>query len=531
MPKYFEQYLQHRLLAEAEADKSSSGGSHKGGESVKPESREKEHTPEDAQKPFTYKPERPMDLPQGVMEIHKAFLDAELLGDIEAELKKAIPNGKAYHIDEVFGTDEKGNSKLAKVDPKMRKDLKVNKCKLFVVGGAVRDFLLSIFHQDRLHKTPKNWNLATDARPKIVQLILMNARPHPIKCKMKQLGVVTAFIDGEEYDIETFRDGAPAAAGKAGPDGAENSFVTYSTPARDAKRRDFRINSLRYDIEKEVVEDDVGGFGDIVESPPKLRPNDPDILKKEPHVAMRAMRLHGKINGGDHTTFDPSLAKGLSNFDLGSKVDRKRVRDEFMDGLKVADDQAKYIAGFANTGKPGKNLLQQVFPGLEVNGKLDIPNNTHPHVALALILSQNGPDKVEKVASALEKSGFQRDEINDVTFLLGLPKYNNPEQVQEFNQEMNEKARKLVPSAIRNYAKWARLSNKQTIDKLLEYKSQGRYPATNKADVTANATHPSQVPAARADGEKAAFTKFHGPTKNPAPAPAKEPVKAPDKAA
>lgn len=505
MPNLFEEFYKRRLLAEETADsgKSSAGNTHKGGESIPAESREKEHASEEDRKPFVYKPERPMELPQGVMEIFKAFQDQELLADIEVELKKAIPNGKAYHIDEVFGTDEKGNSRLAKIDPKMRKDLKVGKTKLFVVGGAVRDFLLSIFHQDKLHKTPRNWNLATDARPKIVQLILMNARPHGIKCKMKQLGVVTAYIDGEEYDIETFRDGAPTAKSDS------ESYITYSTAARDAKRRDFRINSLRYDIEKEVVEDDVGGFGDIIESPPKLRPNDPDIFKKEPHVALRAMRLHGKINGGDHTTFDPSVSKSLTNFDMGNKVDRKRVRDEFMDGLKVADDQGKYIAGFANTGKPGKNMLQQVFPGLEVDGKLDIPNNTHPHVALALILKNNGPEKVEKVSDSLAKSGFQRDEIGDVTFLLSLPKYTGVEMAQQFQADMNEKAKRLVPSAIRNYAKWSKLPNKQVIDKLLEMRVQGRSAAKQPTEAPKPAL-PGPTPPSKPEVNK--FNKAHANT-------------------
>ncbi len=488
---------------------SSKSGSNKGGEKIPAESREKEYQPEDKQKPFTYKPERPMELPQGVQEIFKAFSDEELLADIEVELKKSIPNGKAYHIDEVFGTDEKGNSKLAKVDVKMRADLQVAKSKLYVVGGAVRDFLLGVFHPDTLHKTPKNYNLATTARPKVVMLILLNARPHPIKCRMKTLGVVEAEVDGERYEIETFREGNPAMGATD-----KEQFVTYSTPQRDAKRRDFRINSLRYDIEKATVEDDVGGFGDLVEKPPKLRPNDPEIFSKEPHVALRAMRLHGKINGGDFDTMDPSMQKALGNFELGSKVDRKRVRDEFMDGLKVADNQAKYIACYAKCGKQGRSLLQQIFPGVEVNAQVDIPNNTHPHVALAMVLKNNNPEKAEKIASALERAGFERDEVSDVSFLLSLPKYTSAEQVNDFFHEMNTKAKKLVPSAVKNYAKWAKLGNRHIIEKMLEYKSQGKYPSVGKSEVENDSPDklkfPGDADKARKEKEAGNFHKFHG---------------------
>lgn len=457
----FEQYYQNKKLNQL---KEAAVGKEK--EVVPAESREKEHASDDKSKPFAYKPERPMDLPQGVLEIFKAFQNKELLADIENELKKNTPNGKAYHIDEVFGVDENGKSKFAKIDPKVRGQLKVSNCKLYVVGGAVRDFLLGIFHPTKLHKTPRNYNLATDARPKIVQLILMNAKPTPVKCQSKTMGTVTASVDGEEYEIETFRDEA----------NGNNEFITYSNAARDAKRRDFRINSMRYDIEKETVEDDVGGFGDLMEKSPKLRPNDPEVFKKDPHVAMRALRLHGKINGSDHTGVDPDVAKLLSDFDMGDKVDRKKVSKEFMDGLKVADNQANYIASFANLGKSNRNILQQVFGGLEVDGKVNIPNNTNPHIALALILRNNAnSNSVKRVESVMGKMGFDKNAISDVVFLLSLPKYHGLDQAEEFANEMREKAKKIVPTMIKNYVKWAKLGNANIIEKFLTPKVMNQH--------------------------------------------------------
>jgi hypothetical protein len=502
----FGEYLEKRALVQEAADE-------KGGESISPESREKEYTPEDKRKPFTYKPDKPMDLPQGVMEIFQAFQNEEMLADIETELHKAVPNGKLYHIDEVFGVDEKGVSKLAKVDQKQRKtQLNVTKCTLYVVGGAVRDFLISIFHQDKLHKSPKNFNLATDARPKIVQLILRNATP-PIDCKPgKQMGMTLASVDGQQYEIETFMEDRPAGASADKED-----FVTYTTANRDALRRDFRANALRYDIEKEMVEDDVGGFGDIVEDPPKLRTIKPakDSFKQDPIRAFRGLRLHGKMSGGDHMSLDGDVRSSLQDFDVGDKVDRKRVHDEFMDGLKVADDQNHYVANFANLGKPNKNLLMQLFPGLEVNGKINVPNNTHPHVVLALILKNNGPDKVEKVSSVMQKAGFDGSEISDVCFLLGLPKFTSPDQVNEFFEEMNSKAKKLVPSAVKNYAKWAKLSNRFTIEKLIDYRKKGGYPAHNEKEVGDNLPEDQKhnLPMIKKDKEKESFGRFHGPAK------------------
>lgn len=517
----FGEYLEKRGLVN-EADE-------KGGEKIAPESREKEYSPEEKRKPFTYKPDAPIELPQGVMEIFQAFQNKEILADIEAELWKAVPNGKLYHIDKVFGVDEKGMSKLAKVDQKQRKaQLSVSKCKLYVVGGAVRDYLISVFHQDKLHKSPKNFNLATDARPKIVQLILMNAAP-PIECKPgKEMGVTIAQADGSTYEIETFREDKPsgmgAGGGSAEPGGKED-FVTYTTASRDAQRRDFRANALRYDIEKETIEDDVGGFGDIVENPPKLRTIKPakDSFKQDPMRAMRGLRIHGKMVGGDHNSLDSDMKASLQDFDMGDKIDRSKVHDEFMDGLKVADDQNHYVNNFHMLGKPNKTILQQMFPGLDVNGKLGIPNNTHPHVVLGLILKNNGPDKVEKVKAVMQKAGFDSSEVSDVGFLLSLPKYTTPEQVNDFFQAMQGESKKLVPSAVRNYAKWAKLPNRNIIEKMIDYKKKGLHNQHSEKgigdDLPKEDRH--KLPMIKRDKEAASFGKFHGPSPKPAEAPAK----------
>lgn len=507
----FGDYAEKRGLI-AEADD-------KGGEKIAPESREKEYTSDDKRKPFTYKPEQPFELPQGVMEIFQAFQNKELLADIEAELWKAQPNGKLYNIDKIFGVDENGMSKLAKVDQKQRKaQLTVSKCKLYVVGGAVRDFLISVFHQDKLHKSPKNFNLATDARPKIVQLILSNAQP-PIECKPgKEMGVTIAVADGSTYEIETFREDKPMGAGNSD----KEDFVTYTTASRDAQRRDFRANALRYDIEKETVEDDVGGFGDIVENPPKLRTIKPakESFKQDPMRAMRGLRIHGKMVGGDHNSLDADMRSSLQDFDMGDKIDRNKVHDEFMDGLKVADDQNHYVNNFHMLGKPNKTLLHQMFPGLEVNGKIGIPNNTHPHVVLALILKNNGPEKVEKVKSVMQKAGFDSSEVSDVGFLLSLPKYTSPEQVNEFFDAMHSESKKLVPSAIRNYAKWAKLPNRNIIEKLIDYKKKGMHGQHSEKEIGGDLPKGERhkLPMIKGDKEKESFGKFHGPSPKPSPA-------------
>jgi tRNA nucleotidyltransferase/poly(A) polymerase len=68
--------------------------------------------------------------------------------------------------------------------------------KLFVVGGAVRDALLG--------RTPKDWDLATDAVPDKVEAMMKQAGLRTLPTG-KQFGVINVFTDTDEYEIATFR--------------------------------------------------------------------------------------------------------------------------------------------------------------------------------------------------------------------------------------------------------------------------------------------------------------------------------------
>lgn len=73
---------------------------------------------------------------------------------------------------------------------------KRNKYELFIVGGAVRDVLLS--------KPIKDYDLATDAVPDVVEKILKQAKVRTIATG-KSFGVINAYINDEEFEIATFR--------------------------------------------------------------------------------------------------------------------------------------------------------------------------------------------------------------------------------------------------------------------------------------------------------------------------------------
>lgn len=71
-----------------------------------------------------------------------------------------------------------------------------NGYKLFVVGGAVRDALLG--------KTPKDYDLATNAVPDKVESMMQKAGYKTLETG-KAFGVINVFTDNDEYEIATFR--------------------------------------------------------------------------------------------------------------------------------------------------------------------------------------------------------------------------------------------------------------------------------------------------------------------------------------
>lgn len=73
---------------------------------------------------------------------------------------------------------------------------KKNGFKLYVVGGAVRDALLG--------KTPKDYDLATDAVPDKVEEMMKKAGFRTLPTG-KNFGVINVFTSEGEYEIATFR--------------------------------------------------------------------------------------------------------------------------------------------------------------------------------------------------------------------------------------------------------------------------------------------------------------------------------------
>jgi len=152
-----------------------------------------------------------------------------------------------------------------------------------LVGGSVRDLLMG--------RTPKDFDIGTDARPEEVRAIFRNCRLIGRRFRLAHI----LFRGGKVVEVATFR-GRPEPPGEEGADLLVTSDNTWGTPEEDAWRRDFTINGLFYDIADFSVIDWVGGLDDL-EAGLVRAIGDPDVRFREDPVRMlRAVEFATRLS-------------------------------------------------------------------------------------------------------------------------------------------------------------------------------------------------------------------------------------------
>lgn len=116
-------------------------------------------------------------------------------------------------------------------------------------GGCVRDFLLG--------QTPKDYDVATDARPEQVRTVFGLRKTLAIGESFGVIIVLGPDKSAGQVEVATFRNDGQYL------DGRRPESVEFSSPEEDAHRRDFTINGMFYDPIAEEVLDFVGGQDDL----------------------------------------------------------------------------------------------------------------------------------------------------------------------------------------------------------------------------------------------------------------------------
>ncbi len=120
----------------------------------------------------------------------------------------------------------------------------------YLVGGGVRDLLLGV--------RPKDFDIATDARPRRLRRLFRNCRIIGRRFRLAHIH----FSDDKVIEVATFRSSGESDATVREGDLIYRNNV-FGNPAEDARRRDLTINGLFYDIGSFSVIDYVGGVEDL----------------------------------------------------------------------------------------------------------------------------------------------------------------------------------------------------------------------------------------------------------------------------
>src|SRR5262249_8443903 len=257
----------------------------------------------------------------------------------------------------------------------------------YFAGGCVRDMVRGL--------PAKDFDVATDATPDIVQKLF--SRTYAVGA---HFGVVVVVENGFNFEVATFRS-----------DGAYLNHrhpinVRFSSPEEDAKRRDFTINGMFFDPEKNDVIDFVGGRADLKAKIVRAI-GDPAARFSEDRLRMlRAVRFAAVLDYKiDNQTWDALVANAASI----NEISAERIREELV-RIFLSSNRAR---GWVLLDESG--LLRTILPELELMKGCLQPEQFHPegdvfqHTRLMLELLP------EKVSVPLVMSVLFHDVAKPVT--------------------------------------------------------------------------------------------------------------------
>ena len=157
--------------------------------------------------------------------------------------------------------------------------------KAYLVGGGVRDILLG--------RKPKDFDVSTDAEPKQIKKLFRNCFLVGRRFRLAHI----RFGYHKIIETSTFRRQPAPLADPSDPNACimSKDDNEFGTPAEDARRRDFTINGLFYDLKDFSIIDHVGGLPDLKKG--MIRSiGDPNLRFREDPVRMlRAVRFASRL--------------------------------------------------------------------------------------------------------------------------------------------------------------------------------------------------------------------------------------------
>jgi poly(A) polymerase len=220
--------------------------------------------------------------------------------------------------------------------------------KSYLVGGSVRDLLTG--------RTPKDFDIGTDARPQDVRRLFRNCRVIGRRFRLAHV----LFEGGKIVEVSTFRRRPEPGEAEQGQTGDDDLLIrsdnVFGTPAEDAVRRDFTINGLFYDIATFAVIDWVGGVDDLEQRLVRTIGDAEIRFREDPVRMMRACEFAARLQFEMTPAVRTAIAENRQEI---RKSAAPRVTEELLDPLRRGWGAATYRL-WSETG-----LLGEIFPELE----------------------------------------------------------------------------------------------------------------------------------------------------------------------
>ena len=146
----------------------------------------------------------------------------------------------------------------------------------YIVGGCVRDSILG--------KKPKDWDIATSAKPDQVKALFKRTVDTGIKH-----GTITVLFGKEGFEVTTFR-----IDGEYEDNRRPKDVIFTSSLEEDLKRRDFTMNAMAYNDRTGLI-DLFGGQKDMKNGFICCVGNPVQRFKEDALRMMRAVRFSGQF--------------------------------------------------------------------------------------------------------------------------------------------------------------------------------------------------------------------------------------------
>src|SRR3954463_1540989 len=217
-------------------------------------------------------------------------------------------------------------------------------------GGCVRDLLRG--------EVPKDIDVATNARPEAVQKIF--PRTYAVGA---HFGVIVVLENDFQFEVATFRsDGVYL-------DGRRPVEVHFATAEEDAARRDFTINGMFFDPEKEEVIDFVGGREDLERRLIRAIGDPAQRFAEDRLRLLRAIRFATVLGFEiDAATWDAVVASAASI----TQISAERIREELVK-IFLSPERAR---GWDLLDASG--LMRAILPELDAMKGCEQPPQFHP---------------------------------------------------------------------------------------------------------------------------------------------------------